>query len=113
MPKINEKKVKRWNELQDAVNAHNKILFVDADNVTSQQIIEIRKSLRAVKAKMVMGKNTLMRKSLLELSDAKPHVALIRDQLKGNTGMIFTNGDEYEIKDILDANNRGASAKIG
>jgi ribosomal protein L10 len=62
-----DKKKRRWNDLQESVCKYNKVIFVDADNVTSTQIIVMRKAMRAIDAKMVMGKNTLMRKSLLEL----------------------------------------------
>ncbi len=33
--------------------------------------------------------------------------------LKGNTGLIFTNGDLSDIKKILDAESREAPAKVG
>jgi len=79
---------------------------------------------------MIMGKNTLMRKSLLTLQTKpeeedddyaermekwaeRPHISIIRDQLKLNIGMIFSNGDLGEIKQILDANSRGAPARVG
>merc|ERR1712226_1529049 len=81
-------------------------------------------------AKMIMGKNTLMRKALLQLATKpeeddddyaerieswvdRPHLHIIRDQLKLNIGMIFTNGDLNEVKDVLDANAREAPAKVG
>ena len=98
-----------------ALQNTNKILFVDVDNVTSQQLNTMRKEMRDLDAKMVMGKNTLMRKSLLDLQNTSDveHISIIRDQLIQNTGMIFTNGDLIKIKDILDANARGAPARIG
>lgn len=125
-----EKKIRRWNDLQDAVCTYNKCLFVDANNVTSKQISVMRKSLRGIGAKMIMGKNTLMRKSLLKLQTKpeeedsdyeernekwqdRPHIGIIREQLQLNIGMIFTNGDLNEVKAILDANAREAPAKVG
>lgn len=125
-----EKKARRWAALQDACCKFNKCLFVDADNVTSKQISIIRKTIRPMDACMIMGKNTLMRKALLDLivkpeeGDAdyaekmenwvdRPHLNMIRDQLAANIGMIFTNGDLNEIKDVLDANSREAPAKVG
>ena len=71
-----------------------------------------------------------MRKALLELATPpeegdddyeermatfkpRPHLHVIRDQLTLNIGMIFTNGDLNEIKDVLDANAREAPAKVG
>jgi len=60
MPKVVNKrarKEKHWNELQEACIKFNKALFVDVDNVTSKQICVMRRELRAIDAKMLMGKN--------------------------------------------------------
>jgi large subunit ribosomal protein LP0 len=125
-----EKKERRWADLQDACCKYNKVLFIDADNVTSKQISLIRKTIRPMDSKMIMGKNTLMRKALLHLATKpeegdddyeerigdwkeRPHLNIIRDQLALNIGMIFTNGDLNEIKDVLDSNAREAPAKVG
>ena len=43
----------------------------------------------------------------------RPHLSIISDQLKLNIGMIFTNKDLNQIKDILDANSREAPARVG
>ena len=52
-----EKKERRWNALQEALCNYNKCLFVEVDNVTSKQISVMRKELRDIDAKMIMGKN--------------------------------------------------------
>jgi large subunit ribosomal protein LP0 len=125
-----EKKVRRWDDLQDACCKYSKCLFVEVDNVTSKQICVMRKSLRDIDAKMLMGKNTLMKASIKQLQTKpeegdddyeerikdyveRPHLSIISDQLRLNIGMIFTNGDLNEIKDILDANAREAPARVG
>jgi large subunit ribosomal protein LP0 len=62
-----------------------------------------------------------MKSALMELIDKdvdekkpeRPHLRLIYNQLKLNTGMIFTNGDLADIKKILDSQVREAPAKIG
>jgi large subunit ribosomal protein LP0 len=43
----------------------------------------------------------------------RPHLKIIYDQLVGNVGMIFSNGDLSAIKDILDSQSREAPAKVG
>jgi len=123
-------KERRWEDLQDALCTYSKCLFVDVDNVTSKQISIMRKSLRDIDAKMIMGKNTLMRASIKHLQTKpeeddddyetrmerwadRPHLSIIADQLKANVGLIFTNKDLNEIKDILDANSREAPARVG
>lgn len=77
-----------------------------------------------------MGKNTLMRSALThantkpEEGDAdyaerkdgwafNPSIDLIIKQLKGNTNLIFTNGDLAEVKEMLDLEVRESPAKPG
>lgn len=79
---------------------------------------------------MIMGKNTLMKSSLnykmKEPEEADVDYAERKDSwkkcdeldilvklLKGNTGIIFTNGDLSEIKKVLDDQSREAPAKVG
>ena len=50
-------KERRWESLQDACYNFSKCLFVEVDNVTSKQISIMRKELRKMDAKMIMGKN--------------------------------------------------------
>ncbi len=105
-------------------------LFIDADNVSSKQINKLRYILRSHDAVMVMGKNTLMKAALNhkmkkpEEGDADyeerkdtfkecPELEKFIALLKGNTGIIFTNGDLSEIKKIIDSEGREAPARIG
>lgn len=44
---------------------------------------------------------------------AAPELEKIANLLKGNTGLIFTNGDLSEVKKILDEQAREAPAKVG
>lgn len=62
-----EAKECRWNELQEALCKFSKILFVEVDNVTSKQICVMRRQLRAIGAKMIMGKNTHMKAAIKAL----------------------------------------------
>lgn len=43
----------------------------------------------------------------------RPQLSIIRDQLKLNIGLIFTNGDLGAIKEILDKESREAPARVG
>mmetsp|Transcript_22480 Transcript_22480/g.30082 ORF Transcript_22480/g.30082 Transcript_22480/m.30082 type:complete len:332 (-) Transcript_22480:229-1224(-) len=133
MPKRTKKQAKaaRWSEFQEACISFSKCLFVEVDNVTSKQISVMRKQLRDIGAKMIMGKNTHMKAAISDLTaepDAKihedyeerkknfqprPYLNIIAAQLRGNTGLIFTNGDLSEIKAILDTHVRAAPAKVG
>jgi large subunit ribosomal protein LP0 len=90
----------------------------------------MRKALRAIDAKMIMGKNTQLKAAIADITaepdprkadyeqrkltwKPRPHLNIIRDNLNGNTGLIFTNGDLSAISDILDTQVRAAPAKVG
>jgi len=79
---------------------------------------------------MIMGKNTLMKSALTHANtkpdpndedyesrkdgwEFSPSIDKIIGQLKGNTNLIFTNGDLSDIKTILDAEVRESPAKAG
>merc|ERR1712156_736252 len=132
MPKRTKKEMKsaRWEEFQEACLKYTKVLFVEVDNVTSKQICVMRKMMREIGAKMIMGKNTHMKAALYDITQEpdprkddyeerkakwkpRPHLNIIRDQLIGNTGLIFTNGDLAAVKEILDTQVRAAPAKVG
>jgi len=86
--------------------------------------------LRAIGAVMIMGKNTLMKASLIAANTApqetdadyaerkdtwtdNKNIPIILAQLNGNVNLIFTNGDLSEVKTILDENVRPSPAKPG
>ena len=62
MPKVkkSEKRIKKenyWVRLQDAARKYKNVVFVDVNNVSSNQISKIRVKLREIGAIMIMGKN--------------------------------------------------------
>jgi ribosomal protein L10 len=72
--KKSAKRVKKedyWHRLQKSVNEYKNVLFIDADNVSSLQVLKIRAELRKIGAVMIMGKNTLM-KAALTASNTEP-----------------------------------------
>jgi len=131
--KKSEKRLKKenyWKKLWEITETYKKAIFVDCDNVSSKQINTIRLKLRPLDSVMVMGKNTLMKAALTyrmkepEADDedyeerkdtwkAAPELDKLINLLKGNTGLIFSNGDLSEIKKIIDAESREAPAKVG
>jgi large subunit ribosomal protein LP0 len=131
--KKSEKRIKKedyWVRLQKVAAKYNNVMFVDANNVSSKQIANIRRELRKINAYMIMGKNTLM-KAALKHANTKPepededyeerkdswkfndNIEKILGQLKGNTNLIFTNGDLGEVKTVLDNESRPSAAKPG
>jgi len=49
----------------------------------------------------------------MEKWEDRPHLSIVSDQLVLNIGMIYTNGDLNQIKDILDSHSREAPARVG
>jgi ribosomal protein L10 len=65
--KKSDKRLKKedyWRKLWALTDEYKKALLVDVDNVSSLQLNNIRHKLRPLGAKMLMGKNTLMKSSL-------------------------------------------------
>ena len=131
--KKSERRIKKenyWDRLQEVAQKYKNCLFINSDNVSSLQICRLRRRLRLIDAYMIMGKNTLM-KAALTHANTKPEpndadyeerkngweysakIDKIITQLKGNTNIIFTNGDLSDIKVILDTEVRASPAKPG
>lgn len=132
--KISAKRVKKenyWVRLQKVAREYKNVLFIDADNVSSKQILKIRARLRDIGAYMIMGKNTLMKAALThantepnendaDYEDRKgswtgpnPNIEKIIGQLRGNINLIFSNGDLGDVKTVLDEEIRPSPAKPG
>lgn len=88
------------------------IFIVNVDNVGSSQMHEIRKSLRGT-AVILMGKNTMMRRVLRTLRDVNPAYEKLVGVVKGNIGLVFTNGDLKEVREKILENRVQAPAKAG
>eukprot|EP01012_Entosiphon_sulcatum_P020521 TRINITY_DN2545_c0_g1_i1.p1 TRINITY_DN2545_c0_g1~~TRINITY_DN2545_c0_g1_i1.p1 ORF type:complete len:337 (-),score=99.26 TRINITY_DN2545_c0_g1_i1:61-1071(-) len=125
-----EKKVNYFKQMNQLLDDHNKIMVVGVENVQSQQFHQIRASLRG-KATILLGKNTMMLRVLSQRLEERgtPRDQLLHDKLagdqkgksatvknrliQGNVGLVFTNGDLREIKDIMDKNKVQAPARAG
>ena len=58
--KKSEKRIKKedyWVRLQEVAAKYKNVMFIDANNVSSKQIGNIRRELRKIDAYMIMGKN--------------------------------------------------------
>jgi large subunit ribosomal protein LP0 len=97
-------------KLKRFLGEYTKIMIVKVDNVGSKQVQDIRLALRG-KAEVLMGKNTMIRKCLDTLEDES--LTPLRNVIKGNIGMIFTNGDLNDIVEVIEKNRKSAPARIG
>jgi len=106
------KKQAYFNKLVQCVNDYNKILLVEADNVGSAQMQQIRIALRG-KAVLLMGKNTMIRRALRGHLDKHQGLSEFMTHVKGNVGFVFTKGNLAEIKNKVVSMRVDAPAKVG
>jgi large subunit ribosomal protein LP0 len=101
-------------KLKNLLETYKSIFIVTVDNVSSQQMHEIRQALRG-EGVVLMGKNTMVRRaikgfiadgSLTEIERLLPHV-------KGNVGFVFTNGDLKATREKILQNRVAAPARAG
>jgi len=116
MPKSREDKFewksKYFMKLLTALDEYDKFFIVGVDNVGSNQMQQIRISLRG-SAEVLMGKNTMMRKVLRGRLDQNPTLERVLPHIVENVGFVFTKEDLPEIRDKLLANQKPAAAKAG
>jgi len=105
-------KAKYFTKVTNNFDNYSKCFIVGADNVGSQQMHEIRAALRG-RATLLMGKNTMMRKAMKGHLENIPGLERILPLVKGNVGLVFTNDDLCEVRDILLLNKKKAPARAG
>jgi len=108
------KKEAYHSKLCKLLETYEKAFIVGADNVGSMQFQLIRKGLRPG-AVILMGKNTMMKRSIRLYCETTGNDkwACILDELVGNVGIIFTNGDLNDVKTEVDKYKVGAPARVG
>jgi large subunit ribosomal protein LP0 len=106
------KKQVYFTKLQSLLEEYSKIFIVTVDNVGSNQMQQIRQSLRK-EAVVLMGKNTMMRKAMRGYLSKNTAIEVLLPRIKGNVGLVFTNKDLVEIRKKILENRVGAPAKAG
>lgn len=107
-----DKKVQYFAKLKELLTEYKSIFVVGVDNVSSQQMHEIRKALRG-EATVLMGKNTMVRRAIRGFLSELPEYEKLLPFVKGNVGFIFTNGDLKAIREVVTANVVAAPARAG
>lgn len=111
--KSKDRKYALADELKEHFDTYSKLFVVEVDNVGSNQLHEIRKNLRG-KALIYCGKNTQMRRVLRKLEEAgRPELQGIREKLKLNIALVFTNESLADIKKLIEENKMPAAARAG
>ncbi|KAK2734602.1 ribosomal protein P0 (A0) (L10E) [Onygenales sp. PD_40] len=101
-----------FEKLKNLLDEYHSVLIVTVDNVSSQQMHEIRVSLRG-EAVVLMGKNTMVRRAIKGFVGDNPEYERLLPHVKGNVGFIFTNADLKEVRTKVLANRIAAPARAG
>lgn len=101
-----------FDKLKGLLDEYKTIFIVSVDNVSSQQMHEIRVSLRG-QGVVLMGKNTMVRRALKGFISENPEYERLLPFVRGNIGFIFTNSDLKEIRTKILSNRVAAPARAG
>jgi len=107
-----ENKAGYFDKLKGLLEEYSSIFIVTVDNVSSQQMHEIRQALRG-EGIVLMGKNTMVRRAIKGFISDTPEYERLLPFVKGNVGFVFTNGDLKTIRDKILANKVAAPARAG
>jgi len=107
-----ENKAGYFDKLKGLLEEFKSIFIVTVDNVSSQQMHEIRHALRG-EGVVLMGKNTMVRRALKTWIGEVPEYERLLPFVKGNVGFVFTNADLKTIRDKILANKVAAPARAG
>jgi large subunit ribosomal protein LP0 len=101
-----------FTKLVQLLDEYPKCFMVEADNVGSKQMQQIRMSLRG-HAVVLMGKNTMMRKAIRGHLGQNPKLEQLLPHIVGNVGFVFTKEELIDIRDMLLENKVKAPARAG
>ncbi|KAI5465919.1 ribosomal protein L10-domain-containing protein [Mariannaea sp. PMI_226] len=101
-----------FDKLKGLLEEYASIFIVEIDNVSSQQMHEIRQALRG-EGVVLMGKNTMVRRALKTFVTDSPEYERLLPFVKGNVGFVFTNGELKAVRDIILSNRVAAPARAG
>ncbi|KAL8744515.1 MAG: hypothetical protein Q9190_003255 [Brigantiaea leucoxantha] len=111
-----ENKAAYFDKLKGLLEAYKSIFIVTVDNVSSQQMHKIRKSLRGdgdASGVVLMGKNTMVRRAIKGFLSDFPEYERLLPHVKGNVGFIFSNADLAKTRDVILAEKVAAPARAG
>ncbi|KAH7417024.1 60S acidic ribosomal protein P0 [Cadophora sp. MPI-SDFR-AT-0126] len=107
-----ENKAGYFDKLKSLLEEYKSIFIVGVDNVSSQQMHEIRQALRG-EGVVLMGKNTMVRRAIKGFVADSPEYERLLPFVKGNVGFVFTNSDLKSIRDKILSNKVAAPARAG
>lgn len=109
---MSEQKEVYFTKLKELISKYPSIFIVNVDNVSSNQMHQIRVALRG-KGVVLMGKNTMVRRALRTILSENPQFERLLPHVRGNIGFVFTDKDLKEVREIIVANKIAAPARAG
>jgi large subunit ribosomal protein LP0 len=106
------KKEAYFTKLYSYLDEYKTIFIVSVDNVGSNQMHQIRKSMRETGV-VLMGKNTMVRRALRNKMLDHPEYEKLLTTVIGNIGFVFTNADMKDTRSRILNNRVKAPAKAG
>jgi len=107
-----ENKAGYFDKLKGLLEEYKSIFIVTVDNVSSQQMHKVRRTLRG-DGVVLMGKNTMVRRALKGFVSDFPEYERLLPHVKGNVGFIFTNKDLESIRTVILEEKVAAPARAG
>ena len=114
--------------MYELFGTHKQIIFANFTNVGSDQIQQIRKTLRAFNGTLVIAKNTLVKriiklrtegidadefKHLEQFGGKVPELKILSPILKDKIALIFCDAPVFLLKQKIEANNMTTEARVG
>lgn len=106
------KKQKYFASLHAALDEFDQAFIVNADNVGSKQIQQIRAATRP-ESLIVFGKNTQMKRAILQKVDENPDLEKLIPHMVGNVGLVFTKSNLSDVRELIAENKVPAPARAG
>jgi len=110
--KVSERKKAIVEKLKNELSSYPIIGLVKIDNIGARVVQKIRAELRK-DAKIVMAKNTLMRKAIMDLKDKIQGIEKLLPHIEGPCAFILTHKNPFKLATYLDKNKVPAPAKAG
>eukprot|EP01084_Bolivina_argentea_P298098 513654_1 len=101
-------------KLKQLFDEYDSFLIITIDNVSSQQINEMRKDFRG-RVRFLFGRNTLIRKiiKMYIIETGQKHFMSLLEAIQGNCGLAFTKESLSLIKQEIRARIKQCAAKAG
>ncbi|RLE85130.1 MAG: 50S ribosomal protein L10 [Thermoprotei archaeon] len=106
-------KIKKVNELADLIEKYKYVLLVNITEVPAEVLHRTREMLRDKGSVLKVVKNNLFILALNKVKNKRPEVEGLKEWIKGQTAVIFTDKNPFSLKLFLDKNKIPREARAG